>query len=100
MSISPKRLEQTLSGLLSYPAREPGTDDALAGVQPRVVVEPTTEEEVATVLAFADREGLKVLVRGGGTQLGLGFPPTGGDILLSTARLNAVLEHEPHDQTI
>jgi glycolate dehydrogenase FAD-binding subunit len=100
MSISPKSLEQTLSGLLSYPAREASPDDSVAGVQPRVVVEPTTEEEVAAVLAFADREGLKVLVRGGGTQLGLGFPPTGGDILLSTARLNAVLEHEPHDQTI
>ncbi len=100
MSISPKSLEHTLSGLLSYPAREAGLGDAVAGVQPRVVVEPTTEEEVAAVLAFADREGLKVLVRGGGTQLGQGFPPMGGDILLSTARLNAVLEHEPHDQTI
>jgi glycolate oxidase FAD binding subunit len=64
------------------------------------VVEPATEEEVATVLAFADREGLKVLVRGGGTQLTLGFPPTGGDILLGTGRLDKVLEHEPHDQTI
>jgi glycolate oxidase FAD binding subunit len=65
-----------------------------------VVVEPATEEEVASVLAFADREGLKVLVRGGGTQLDCGLPPVGGDILLSTSRLDAVLEHEPHDQTI
>jgi glycolate oxidase FAD binding subunit len=74
--------------------------DAVAGVRPRAVVTPSGAEEVAAVLAFADREGLKVLPRGGGTQLGLGFPPTGGDILLSTARLNAIVEHAPHDQTV
>jgi glycolate oxidase FAD binding subunit len=68
-------------------------------VRPQLVVEPGNEEQVSAVLAFANREGLKVLVRGGGTQLGLGFPPTGGDILLSTARLNQLVEHAPHDMT-
>jgi glycolate oxidase FAD binding subunit len=63
------------------------------------VVEPTTEEEVAAVLAYADAEGLKVLVRGGGTQLGTGHPPTGGDILLSTRGLAKLVEHEPGDMT-
>ena len=100
MSISIENLRQTLSGLLTHQAREAGLEDSVAGVLPRIVVEPATEEEVATVLAFADRAGLKVLVRGGGTQLGLGLPPAGGDILLSTSRLDKVLEHEPHDQTI
>jgi glycolate oxidase FAD binding subunit len=99
MSVS-ENLRQTLSGLLSHPVREAGPDDAVAGVQPRVVVEPASEEEVAAVVSLADRDGLHVLVRGGGTELGLGSPPTGGDILLSTSRLDAVLEHEPHDQTI
>jgi glycolate oxidase FAD binding subunit len=74
-------------------------DDAVAGVQPKVVVEPTTEEEVAAILAYADAEGLKVLVRGGGTQLGMGHPPTGGDILLSTRGLATLVEHEPGDMT-
>lgn len=100
MSISTESLRQTLSGLLSHPVREAGPHDAVAGAQPRVVVEPATEDEVAAVVSLADRDGLKVLVRGGGTQLGLGSSPTGGDILLSTRRLDAVLEHEPHDQTI
>jgi glycolate oxidase FAD binding subunit len=77
-----------------YPARE---SDAVAGVQPQLVVEPGNEEEVAAVLAFANREGLKVLVRGGGTQLNIGKPPTGGDLLLSMRRLNQVIEHAPHD---
>jgi glycolate oxidase FAD binding subunit len=100
MSISIENLRQTLSGLVTHQAREADPEDVVAGVRPRVVVEPATEEEVAEVLAFADRVGLKVLVRGGGTQLGLGLPPVGGDILLSTSRLDKVLEHEPHDQTI
>src|SRR5262249_13333514 len=99
MTSSSERLGQALSGLLARPAPEAGVSDVVAGIRPGVVAEPTTEEEVAAVLAFADREGLKVLVRGGGTQLGLGSPPRGGDILLSTACLATVLEHEPHDQT-
>jgi glycolate oxidase FAD binding subunit len=100
MSISLESLRQTLSELLTHQAREAGPGEDVACVRPRVVVEPATEEEVATVLAFADREGLKVLVRGGGTQLGMGLPPAGGDILLDTGHLDSVLEHEPHDQTI
>ncbi len=52
------------------------------------------------MLAFANTEGLHVLVRGGGTQLGLGSPPTGSDILLSTTRLNAIIEHVPHDLVV
>ena len=63
-------------------------------------MEPGNEDEVAEVLAFADKENLRVLVRGGGTQLGLGSPPTGGDILVSTVRLNAIIEHVPHDLVV
>jgi glycolate oxidase FAD binding subunit len=100
LSISDENLRQTLSSLLERPVREGTPDEAVAGCVPRVVVEPATEEEVAAVLTFADHEGLKVLVRGGGTQLWLGSPPLHGDVLLSTRHLAAVLEHEPHDQTI
>jgi glycolate oxidase FAD binding subunit len=74
--------------------------DAIAGVRPRLVVAPHDEESLAAVLAFADHEGLTVLPRGGGTQLGMGFPPTGGDIVLSLEHLDAVVEHAPADQTV
>jgi glycolate oxidase FAD binding subunit len=63
-------------------------------------VEPANEEEVAAVLAFANNEGLRVLIRGGGTQPGLGSPPAGGDILLSTTHLNTIVEHAPHDLVV
>ena len=80
-------------------ARAATAADAVAGVRPAVVVEPTSEEEVAATLAFADAEGLKVVIRGGGTQLGLGAPPTGADILLSMRGLGRLVEHEPGDMT-
>lgn len=99
MNISIQSLQSALDPLVGGHVRVAEDTDAVAGVRPQLVVEPGTEEEVAAVLAFADREGLKVLMRGGGTQLSLGFPPTGGDILLSTVRLNHLVEHAPHDMT-
>ncbi len=93
-------LQETLGTVVGDHVRPAAESDSVAGVQPQFVVEPGTEEEVAKVLAFANREGLKVLVRGGGTQLNTGLPPAGGDVLLSTARLNTVVEHAPHDMTV
>jgi glycolate oxidase FAD binding subunit len=93
-------LQEMLGTLVGDHVRPAAESDMVAGVQPQFVVEPGTEEEVAKVLAFANREGLKVLVRGGGTQLNTGLPPAGGDVLLSTARLNTVVEHAPHDMTV
>ncbi len=100
MKVSTQSLQETLSSLVGDHVRLATEADAVAGVQPQLVVEPGSEEEVAQVLARADREGLKVLVRGGGTQLNTGLPPAGGDVLLSTARLNTVVEHAPHDMTV
>src|SRR6266568_4886422 len=83
-------LQETLGALVGDHVRPATESDLVAGVQPQFVVEPGKEEEIAKVLAFADREGLKVLVRGGGTQLNTGLPPAGGDVLLSTARLKLI----------
>jgi glycolate oxidase FAD binding subunit len=77
---------------------EPG--DAVLGVQPLVVAEPASAETLAALLAFADGEGLAVLPRGGGTQMGMGCPPQRGEIVLSLAALNHIIEHAPHDQTV
>jgi glycolate oxidase FAD binding subunit len=100
MKVSTQSLQETLSSLIGGLVRLATEADVVAGVQPQLVVEPGSEEEVAQILAYADREALKVLVRGGGTQLNTGLPPTGGDVLLSTARLNTVIEHAPHDMTV
>src|SRR5882762_5356515 len=67
--------------------------DAVAGAQPNLVIEPGTEREVAKVLRLSNEAGLAVIPRGGGTKLGWGNPPARADLILSTARLNEIIEH-------
>ncbi|HEY2418270.1 MAG TPA: FAD-binding oxidoreductase [Steroidobacteraceae bacterium] len=73
--------------------------DAVDGVQPRWVVEPGSASETAGVLRFAMGTGLRVVARGGGTKLSWGNPPASVDVVLSTRRLNGVLEHAHGDMT-
>jgi len=63
------------------------------------VVEPGSVDEVATLLRDASRDGLAVLPRGGGTKLDWGRPPRRADLVLSTTRLDRVLEHAWADMT-
>lgn len=93
-------LAAALDPLVGGRVRAAGPLDAVAGVRPAVVIAPADEAAVSAALAFADREGLKVLTRGGGTQSELGHAPRGGDILLSTYGLEHVVEHNPADLTV
>jgi glycolate oxidase FAD binding subunit len=77
--------------------RDATAADAVAGVQPALVVAPEDEDGVAAVLRLATRDGLAVVVRGGGTKLDWGRPPRRCDVVLSTERLTALVEHEPAD---
>jgi glycolate dehydrogenase FAD-binding subunit len=74
--------------------------DAVAGVQPKLVVEPGTAQELAEILRLSNAAGLAVIPRGGGTKLGWGNPPLRADLVLSTARLNRVLDHAWADLTV
>src|SRR5712691_1418686 len=74
--------------------------DAVSGVRPRLVVDPGTEKELAEVLRLSNEAGLAVIPRGGGTKLGWGNPPSRADVILSTARLSAIIEHAWADLTV
>jgi glycolate oxidase FAD binding subunit len=100
MSVTSHAIHDTLTSLVGERVRPASQSDAIAGVQPQFVVEPQNEQEVAAVLSFANKEGLKVSARGSGTQLDMGTPPTGCDIVVSMARMNRILEHQPHDLTV
>jgi glycolate oxidase FAD binding subunit len=73
------------------------TDDAVGGVAPSLVVTPGDEGEVASVLSAATARGLAVVARGGGTKINWGSPPERCDVLLSTARIEGIVDHEPAD---
>jgi glycolate oxidase FAD binding subunit len=80
--------------------RSAEASDAVAGVQPSLVVEPGSEQELAKVLKLANAAGVAVIPRGGGTKLEWGNRPTRADVILSTARLNRVIEHAWADLTV
>ena len=74
--------------------------DAISGVQPRLVLEPATETQLSAVLRLANDANLAVIPRGGATKLSWGNPPARADLVLSTARLNKIIEHVWSDLTV
>jgi glycolate dehydrogenase FAD-binding subunit len=80
--------------------REATQRDAVEGVEPSFVVEPGSVEETSELMKLASREGLVVSPRGGGTKMHLGGPPASLDLIVSTARMNEVIEHVPGDQVV
>jgi glycolate oxidase FAD binding subunit len=78
-------------------SRPAGPADAVDGVQPEVVAEPASVEEAAEVLREATAQGRRVVCRGGGSKLGWGNPPDAAEVILSTVRLDRVLEHAEGD---
>jgi glycolate oxidase FAD binding subunit len=78
-------------------AREATEADAIDGVVPQFVVEPGSVEEASEVMRLASGHGLRVAPRGSGTEMGLGNPPVGVDLVVGTARMNRLLEHAAGD---
>ncbi|WP_323747938.1 FAD-binding oxidoreductase [Catenulispora rubra] len=65
---------------------------------PSAVVFPESTEEVAAILRAADAARTPVVTRGAGTGLSGAATATDGEIVLSTARLDRVLELSPDDE--
>jgi glycolate oxidase FAD binding subunit len=80
--------------------REATPEDAVDGVEPSFVVEAGSVEETSELMKLASREGLVVSPRGSGTKMHLGDPPASLDLIVSTARMNEIIEHVPGDQVV
>jgi glycolate oxidase FAD binding subunit len=80
--------------------RQAFAGDAVDDREPSLVVEPATIEEISEVMKLASRDGIAVSPRGGGTKMGLGNPPRQVDLILSTARMDGIIEHVPGDQIV
>src|SRR5260221_13389764 len=65
--------------------------DAVCGGQPKLVIEPGTETEIAEILRLSNEAGLAVIPRGGGTKLGSGESPARAELILSTVRLTGII---------
>ncbi|HEY8579305.1 MAG TPA: FAD-binding protein, partial [Beijerinckiaceae bacterium] len=76
--------------------------DALTAYRrlPLAVVLPRTTEEVAAVLAYCHRAGVKVCPRGAGTSLAGGAIPQEDAIVLGVSKMNRILEIDLTDRTM
>ena len=80
--------------------REATAEDAVDGVEPSFVAEPGSTEEISALMKLAAREELAVTPRGSGTKMHLGEPPRELDLVVSTARMDEIIEHVPGDQIV
>lgn len=64
---------------------------------PEVIVRPADKNEVSRILALANREKIPIYTRGSGTNLSAGVVPMDGGIVLSTVRMNSILEIDPEN---
>jgi glycolate oxidase len=59
---------------------------------PEVVIKPKTAEEISAILKICNKEKIPVTPRGAGTGLSGGALPHLGGVLLSTERMNSILQ--------
>jgi glycolate oxidase FAD binding subunit len=65
-----------------------------------LIVYPGTEEEIASILSYANDNGKKVIVEGKGTKKGFGGLVESTDLILSMAEYKGVVEHATGDLTV
>ncbi len=75
-------------------------DYRVDGFMPKAVALPASVQQIQKLLAFAADRKLSVIPAGSGTKLGIGNVPETVDLVLSTQRLNGMVEYEPADLTV
>ncbi|MCM3595796.1 FAD-binding oxidoreductase [Metabacillus idriensis] len=93
-------LTELISLLPEEKVKTEGQTNHLLGNNGEMTVFPTTEEEITQVLKFADQNGKKVSIIGGGTKRGYGGLTEYADIQLSLAHYTGITEHIPGDMTV
>lgn len=77
-----------------------GEQNHLLGNSGQVKVYPQTEDEIAIILKYANDNGNKVYVEGGGTKRGFGGLTESADILLCLTNYKGIVEHVVGDMTL
>ena len=87
--IGSEKVKDSTGWRLSY--AYDGTPTGYKGI-PDVVVFPETPEDVSKVLSFANQERIPVYPRGAGSGLTGGAAPLEGGIVISTEKMNRIIE--------
>jgi glycolate oxidase FAD binding subunit len=101
MTATSANIEPDFRSILDPDAvRAATTADAIRNLQPKLILEPATEQLLAAALRLANQANLAVIPRGGATKQSWANPPTRADIILSTKRLDKIIEHVWSDMTV
>jgi glycolate oxidase FAD binding subunit len=73
---------------------------AVDGRLPKAVVLPGTEEEISSVVKYANAEKLAIVPRGNGGMMGCGGVPRKLDIVLSMLRLDRIVDYDIANQSL
>src|SRR5215211_189044 len=86
--VGPRAVVDDAAALMTYEA-----DACVMDLHaPNIVVLPTTTEQIAAVVKLANRAGVPIVPRGDGTGLAGGATPTSGGVVISTTRMDQILE--------
>ncbi|MFL5802826.1 MAG: FAD-binding oxidoreductase [Roseiflexaceae bacterium] len=92
--VGPRAVVDDAAALMTYEA-----DACVMDLHaPHIVVLPTTTEQVAAIVRLADRAGVPIVPRGAGTGLAGGATPMSGGVVISTTRMDKVLEVDPRNR--
>ncbi len=73
---------------------------AVDGREPSAIARPASLDDLAAALRAAHAAGQAVIPWGGGSQMGLGTPPSRYDVALDLSGLDAILEHDAPNLTV
>jgi glycolate oxidase len=92
--VGPRAVVDDAAALMTYEA-----DACVMDLHaPSMVVLPTTTEQVAAIVRLANRAAVPIVPRGAGTGLAGGATPMSGGIVVSTTRMEQVLEVDPRNR--
>lgn len=88
---------QGLPGGEVVPGSAPGTGSEIDGMSPRTTVRADRVEDVVEAIRGANASREAIVLRGGGTRLGIGDPPERYDTCLDLRGLSGIVAFEPDD---
>jgi glycolate oxidase FAD binding subunit len=92
---------QELEAILSATELRAGAgSDSIWGIIPTRVATPLNEQQMSSVLRWADNNSIRICVSGGGTKQEWSGRPEAIDLLVSSAKLNVLVEHAHEDLTV
>ncbi len=93
--LGPERCREDPASCLAY-----GYDNSRRTSQPEAVVFPETIEEIRCIIEWAACHRVPVVPRGLGSNTTGASIPVAGGLVMSTERMNRILEFEPRDRLI